>query len=75
MAVAYLTPIALWLGFSYSFWVLLPWVTVPLALKLVQTLAVATDGPTLNMTLAGTARLSLLFSLLLAAGILLSTWF
>jgi hypothetical protein len=37
--------------------------------RLLRTLASATDGPTLNKTLAGTAQLGLLFSLLLALGI------
>jgi 1,4-dihydroxy-2-naphthoate octaprenyltransferase len=50
---------------------MLSWLTLPLAVQLVQTLRRATDGPTLNKTLAGTARLGLLFSLLLAAGIVL----
>jgi 1,4-dihydroxy-2-naphthoate octaprenyltransferase len=71
LLLAYLIPPLLWLGFHFSPWVLLPWVTSPLALQLVRTLARATDGPTLNKTLAGTARLGLLFSLLFALGILL----
>ena len=75
MALAYLTPLVLWLGFGNTIWVLAPWLTAPLAIKLARTLAAATDGPTLNKTLAGTARLALFFSLLLATGILLSTWF
>jgi 1,4-dihydroxy-2-naphthoate octaprenyltransferase len=62
----------LWLAFDFAPWILLPWVTGPLAIKLVRTLNGATDGPTLNKTLAGTARLGLLFSLLFALGILLS---
>jgi 1,4-dihydroxy-2-naphthoate octaprenyltransferase len=71
LVLAYLVPPLLWLGFHFSPWVLLPWVTAPLAVQLVRTLNRATDGPTLNKTLAGTARLGLLFSLLFAAGILL----
>ena len=71
IVAAYLAPFWLWLGFGYAFWVLLPWLTLPLAVKLVRTLATATDGPTLNKTLAGTARLALLFSLLFAVGIIL----
>lgn len=71
LVLAYLVPPLLWLGFQFSPWVLLPWVTAPLAVQLVRTLALATDGPTLNKTLAGTARLGLIFSLLFAVGILL----
>jgi 1,4-dihydroxy-2-naphthoate polyprenyltransferase len=74
VAGAYAAPLVLWLGFGNSPAVLLSWLTLPLGLKLVRTLAAATDGPTLNRTLAGTARLALLFSLLLAAGIVTSIW-
>ena len=61
----------LWLVEGAGAWVLLAWLTAPLAVQLVRTLMTATDGPTLNHTLAGTARLGLLYSLLLAAGIVL----
>jgi 1,4-dihydroxy-2-naphthoate octaprenyltransferase len=71
LLLAYLVPPLLWLGFGFSPFVLLPLVTVPLAVNLARTLAGATDGPTLNKTLAGTARLGLIFSLLFAVGILL----
>jgi 1,4-dihydroxy-2-naphthoate octaprenyltransferase len=74
LLVACLTPPLLWLGFGFAPWVLLPLLTAPLAVGLARTLAQATDGPTLNRTLAGTARLGLVFSLLFAAGILLSTY-
>ncbi len=69
LAVAYLAPLALWLGFGWAPWVMLPWITLPLAVPLARTLFVSTDGPTLNVTLAGTARLSLFFGLLFAVGI------
>lgn len=75
LMVAYLVPLALWLLFGFSFWVLAAWLTVPLAVKLARTLAVAVDGPTLNKSLAGTARLALLFSLVLSAGIVLAAFF
>jgi 1,4-dihydroxy-2-naphthoate octaprenyltransferase len=70
LAVAYLTPLLL-LAAGRSAWVLLPWLTVPLAWGLWQTVRRAEDGPTLNHALAGTARLGLLFSLALALGLLL----
>ena len=69
--LAYLVPPLLWLAFHFAPWVLLPWLTVPLAVQLIRTLNRATDGPTLNKTLAGTARLGLIFSLLFALGILI----
>ena len=68
LGVAYLLPLLLWVVLGYSPAVLLPWSTAPLALKLHGQIN-NVDGPTLNATLAGTARLSLLFSLLLAAGL------
>lgn len=71
LALAYLVPIVLWLGFNHNAWLLLPFLTLPLAVRLARTLASATDGPTLNKTLGGTAQLGLLFSLLLAIGIAL----
>jgi 1,4-dihydroxy-2-naphthoate octaprenyltransferase len=71
LALAYLTPVVLWLGFDRNTWLLLPLLTLPLAVRLARTLATATDGPTLNKALGGTAQLGLFFSLLLAAGIVL----
>ena len=72
--VAYVVPLVLWLAMQMSPLVLAPWLTLPLAVRLVRTLAAATDGPTLNKTLAGTAQAGLFFSLLLAAGIVLGTF-
>ena len=57
---------------SLSFWVLLPVLTVPLAVRLIGTVRTHTDGPTLNGALAQTAMLELAFCVLLSAGILLS---
>ncbi|MCS6843575.1 MAG: 1,4-dihydroxy-2-naphthoate polyprenyltransferase [Caldilineales bacterium] len=50
---------------------LLPWLTLPQALRLRQALTACTDGPAMNRALAGTARLSLIFSVLLAVAIAL----
>lgn len=51
---------------------LLPLVSAPLALPLLRTVAVAHDGARLNRTLAGTARLLLVYGLLFALGIWLA---
>jgi 1,4-dihydroxy-2-naphthoate octaprenyltransferase len=67
---AYVVLVVVALGLSA--WVLLPWLTLPLALKLIATVRTHTDGPTLNGALAQAGVLELAFSLLLAAGILLS---
>jgi 1,4-dihydroxy-2-naphthoate octaprenyltransferase len=54
-------------------WVLLALLSLPLALPLGRTLARRRDGPSLNKLLADTGRLLAVFSLLLAAGLLLSS--
>ena len=59
-----------WLAGSLSPWLFLPWLTLPLAVKLVRTLQTHADGPTLNGVLAQTGLAQLAFCLLLAAGIL-----
>ncbi len=71
LVIAYLIPFWLWLGMGKAAWVCLPWLTLPLAIPLLRTVF-TTEGKALNATLAGTARLSLLYSLLLAAGLLLA---
>jgi 1,4-dihydroxy-2-naphthoate octaprenyltransferase len=58
--------------FALSAWVLLPWLTLPLAARLARTVRAHVDGPTLNAALARTGMLQLLFCVLLSAGILAS---
>jgi 1,4-dihydroxy-2-naphthoate polyprenyltransferase len=58
--------------FELSAWVLLPLLTIPLAVPLVRTVFTRTDGASLNRALADTGRLLGLFSLLLAVGVLVS---
>jgi len=53
-------------------WLLLTFLTLPLALPLIRTVRTRTDGPSLNIALAGTGRLELAFCVLLSAGVLLS---
>ncbi len=59
-----------WLLGPLSPWLLLTWLTLPLAVKLVRTVREHADGPTLNEALAQTGVLQLAFCLLLSAGIL-----
>lgn len=73
LLIAYLTPVWLWLGIHKSPWVLLPWLSLPLALPLLRAVFV-NQGKALNATLAGTARLSLLFSILFAIGMLIAAF-
>jgi 1,4-dihydroxy-2-naphthoate octaprenyltransferase len=65
-------PLPFALGGSLSPWLFLPWLTLPLALRLRRVVATRTDGPTLNAALADTGRLEFLFCVLLAAGLMLS---
>lgn len=69
---AYVTAPITWLAGSLSAAVLLPLLTLPLAVPLIRTVARRTDGPSLNVALARTGLLQLLFCVLLAAGILVS---
>jgi 1,4-dihydroxy-2-naphthoate octaprenyltransferase len=59
-----------WLLGPLSPWLMLSWLTLPLAVKLVRTVREHADGPTLNEALAQTGLLQLMFCLLLSAGIL-----
>jgi 1,4-dihydroxy-2-naphthoate polyprenyltransferase len=61
-----------WLAGSLDAWVLLSWLVLPIALRLIKTIHEHADGPTLNRALAGTAMMELVFCLLLSAGILAS---
>lgn len=70
LAIAYVTPLILWMG-GGSLWLLAPFVTLPIAVRLGLTIQRAEDGPTLNAALAGSARLALLYAVALAFGFLL----
>jgi 1,4-dihydroxy-2-naphthoate octaprenyltransferase len=69
---AYLLAPVTWLFGPLKPWVLLPWLTLPLAAQLVRTVRNRTDGPSLNQALAQTGLLQLAFCMLLSAGLLLS---
>jgi 1,4-dihydroxy-2-naphthoate polyprenyltransferase len=74
MLAAYLGAILLWQVAGGGLFLLLPLLSMPLALRHVQEVwgeAARRSPQRLNDTLAGTARLSLFFSLLLSAGLLL----
>ena len=71
LLASYLSPIFLLIAGWHPL-VLLPILTLPRALVLVQVIRTREDGPSLNEALAGTAGLALRFSLLLAAGIAMS---
>ena len=69
---AYLHAPVTWLFGPLAAWLLLPWLTLPLAAAVVRTVRNHVDGPSLNQALARTGMLQLSFCTLLAAGLLLS---
>jgi len=71
-ALAYLLTPVTWLFGPTTAWVLLPWLTLPLAAAVVRIVRTRTDGPSLNGALARSGMLQLAFCALLSAGLLLS---
>ena len=70
--LAYLLATVTWIFGPLKPWLLLPWLTLPLAADIVRTVRNRTDGPSLNQALAHTGLLQLAFCVLLSAGLLLS---
>jgi 1,4-dihydroxy-2-naphthoate octaprenyltransferase len=70
--LAYVVAPLPWLMGSLSPWLLAPWLTLPLAVRLARTVRSHADGPTLNEALAQTGMLQLAFCVLLSAGVLAS---
>jgi len=66
-----LTPVT-WLFGPTTPWLMLPWLTLPLAASLVRIVNNRTDGPSLNAALAQSGMLQLTFCMLVSAGLLLS---
>ncbi len=69
---AYLLAPVTWLFGPLKPWVLLPWLTLPVAATVVRVVRNRTDGPSLNQALAQTGMMQLAFCMLLSAGLLLS---
>jgi 1,4-dihydroxy-2-naphthoate octaprenyltransferase len=70
--VAFLLAPVTWVFGPMKPWLLLPWLTLPLAAQIVREVRNRTDGPSLNQALAHTGMLQLAFCTLLSAGLLLS---
>jgi 1,4-dihydroxy-2-naphthoate octaprenyltransferase len=66
-----LAPVTWWFG-PLTPWLLLSWLSLPLAAGLVRTVRNRADGPSLNQALAQSGILQLTFCVLLSAGLLLS---
>jgi 1,4-dihydroxy-2-naphthoate octaprenyltransferase len=70
--LAYVTTPVTWAFGPLKPWVLLPWLTIPLAAGVVRVVRNRTDGASLNGALAQTGMLQLAFCTLFASGLLLS---
>ncbi len=71
LAVAFAVPLVVAGAGGLSWWLALTALAWPLAPPLIRTVRTSTDGPALNGALAATGRLLGVYSLLLAAGVLL----
>jgi 1,4-dihydroxy-2-naphthoate octaprenyltransferase len=69
---AYLLAPITWIFGPLSPWLLLPFLSLPLAAPVVRAVRTRVDGPSLNDALANAGRLELIFCVLLSAGVLLS---
>ncbi len=70
LAVAYLAPVWLWWSGRADTWVLLPWLSLPLAVQLAARMR-HDSGLALNGSLVRTARLEVVYGLLFALGLAL----
>ena len=70
LVIAYLAPVWLWWSGRADTWVLLPWLSLPLALQLAARMR-HDSGLALNGSLVRTARLEVVYGLLFALGLAL----
>jgi 1,4-dihydroxy-2-naphthoate polyprenyltransferase len=70
--VSYLLAPVTWLFGPLSAWLMITWLTLPIAAGIVRQVRNRVDGPSLNQALAQTGMLQLAFCTLLSAGLLLS---
>ena len=69
---AYVLLVVPWVFGPLSGWLMLPWLTLPVAAEIVRIVRNRTDGPSLNRALAQNGMLQLAFCMLLSAGVLFS---
>jgi 1,4-dihydroxy-2-naphthoate octaprenyltransferase len=69
IVAAYAAAALLWLVGEFSAWTMLAFLSLPLAWAPTAAVLAQTEGPALNMALRATARLHLIFGLLLAVGL------
>ncbi len=70
LSVSYAFPVILWAGGLFTVWIIIPLLSLPLTLPLLGIIA-RRPGPVFNKALEGTAKLTLLYSILFSAGLVL----
>jgi len=70
IVVSFVTPVILFLQFNFNEWIFLPYLTLPVAFKIIKMLYTL-DGHQLNKTLELTAKLSALYGILFSTGLIL----
>jgi 1,4-dihydroxy-2-naphthoate octaprenyltransferase len=70
--LAYVLVTVTWLFGPVKAWIMLSWLSLPLAVRVIRVVRNRSDGPSLNGALAQTGMLQLVFCTLLSAGLLLS---
>ncbi len=70
LCTAYLIPMLMWVTGAAEFWVLLSWLSIPLAYSQIS-LILHQKGRILNQALAGAAHLTLVFGMLLSIGLII----
>ncbi len=70
--IAYPVALIPWVFGPLTAWLLLPFLTLPLAAGVIKIVSTHSDGPSLNRALAKTGQLQLCFCVLLSVGLLLS---
>ncbi len=71
VVLAYMAPVAMLLSGLAGTWVLLPLLTIPIAYRAASAILGGLSGPALNIMLAKSGKLQLLYALLLAVGLVL----
>ncbi|MCY3410625.1 MAG: 1,4-dihydroxy-2-naphthoate polyprenyltransferase [Candidatus Heimdallarchaeota archaeon] len=71
LIVSFAIPLLFFLEYDFSGWIFLPLLSIIKAVPLVKNIWKSNEGKIMNMTLAGTAQLSMIYSLLFFIGIVI----
>jgi len=70
LVISFLTPLVLFSFYNFNYWIFLPYLTLPIVIKLVRMMFVL-EGKELNRTLELTAKFSAVFGVLFSAGFII----